>query len=193
MKTALRQLCLPLAFLTVGSLSACGGSSPSATAPQKTSPSTLSSSVARKPAPSPSPQLLTKAQFVAKMDPVCVDFTTRIQRLPQPTSEEDYTTLAAAMDGTLKLFPAYIKQAEALVSRAVDKATLTENWLTVEKSDFAALAPALRKFIADVKAKNNGKLAADLHALDLAPDHSEAIAGFMSGYGLKSCAILERA
>jgi hypothetical protein len=126
------------------------------------------------------------------MDAVCVDFTTKIQRLPQPADETDYANLAAALDGTLKLFPSYIKQAEALVSRSADKAALTENWLSVEKSDFTASEPALKRFVADVKAKNHARFAADTNALGRTPDHSEAIAGYMSGYGLKSCAILER-
>jgi hypothetical protein len=126
------------------------------------------------------------------MDSVCVDFTTKIQQLPQPSDDQDYVSLSADLNGTLKLFPQYMKQAEALVSRSADQTTLTDNWLTVEKSDFAALAPALKKFVADVKAKNQTRLPADLQALDKAPDHSDAIASFMSGYGLKSCAILER-
>ncbi|MEO7261547.1 MAG: hypothetical protein ABI047_09885 [Jatrophihabitantaceae bacterium] len=191
MKTNLRQLCLPLAVLAAVGLSACGGSSEKATASQKAT-GTTSAASSSAPAPSPSPTLLTKAEFVAKMDAVCVDFTTKLQQLPQPAGEDDYVSLAANIDGTLKLFPAYMKQAGALVGRSVDKAMLTENWLSVEKSDFAVLEPALKKFLADIKAKNEANFAADTSALDNAPDHSEAIAGFMSGYGLKSCAILER-
>jgi hypothetical protein len=177
MKTSLRQLCLPLAVLAAVGLSACGGSSGTTATPASSTPS---------------PTTLSKAEFVAKMDAVCVDFNTRIQRLPQPSGAQDYANLTAAMQGTLTLFPQYIKQAEALVDRSADKATLTTNWLSVEKSDFTALQPALKKFIADVKAKNQAALAADGSALDKVPDHSDEIAGFMSGYGLKSCAIMER-
>lgn len=191
MKTNLRQLCLPLAVVAAMGLSACGGSSKNASAPQKANASTSAASSST-PAPSPSPTLLTKAEFVAKMDAVCVDFTTKLQQLPQPSGPDDYAGLAKVANGTLKLFPLYVKQAEGLVSRSADKATLTDNWLTVEKSDFATLEPALKRFVADVKAKKQAKLAADTSALDQAPDHSETIAGFMSGYGLKSCAILER-
>lgn len=191
MKTNLRQLCLPLAVLAAVGLSACGGSSENAPPPPKATGSTSAASSSA-PTPSPIPTLLTKAEFVAKMDAVCVDFTTKLQRLPQPADEEDYVNLAANIEGILKLWPAYMKQADALVGRSADKATLTENWVRVEKSDFAVLEPALKKFLADIKAKNEANFAADTSALDNAPDHSEAIAGFMSGYGLKSCAILQR-
>jgi hypothetical protein len=189
MKPDLRQLCLPLAVLAAVGLSACGSSSKAATAPQQPNRTT---SAATSSSPTPSPTLLTKAQFVAKMDAVCVDFTTRIQRLPQPGDEQDYANLAAFLGGTLTLFPQYMKQAESLVSRAADQVTLRDNWLSVEQSDFAASEPAFTKLVADVKAKRRARLAADTAALEDTPDHSEAIAGFMSGYGLKSCAILER-
>lgn len=192
MRTPLRQLCLPLALLVAVGLSACGGSSQNATPPKATGATSAASSSTPTPTPTPSPTLLTKAEFVTKMEAVCVDFTTKLQQLPQPAAEDDYVNLAAAVEGTLKLIPAYIKQADALVSRSADKATLTDNWLSVEKADFAALAPALKRFLADIKAKNQDKIAADTRVLDNLPDHSEAIAGFMSGYGLKSCAILER-
>lgn len=190
MRTPLRQLCLPLALLVAVGLSACDGSSKTATPPKTTTATSAASSST--PTPSPSPTLLTKAEFVSKMEAVCVDFTTKLQQLPQPAAEDDYPNLAAVVEGTLKLFPAYMKQAEALVSRSADKATLTDNWLSIEKADFAALAPALKRFLADIKANNRSKFAADTRALDNAPDHSESIAGFMSGYGLKSCAILQR-
>jgi hypothetical protein len=190
--THLRQLCLPLAVLVAAvGLAACAGSSKNPTAPQKTT-GTTSAASSSAPAPSPSPTLLTKAEFVAKMDAVCVDFTTKFQQLPDPMDADDYVNIAASVDGTLKLFPAFIKQAEALVGRSADKATLTDNWLSIEKADFAAVEPALKRFLADLKAENQAKIAADASALDNAPDHSETIAGFMSGYGLKSCAILER-
>lgn len=192
MNSHLRKLCLPLVVLTAVGLSACGGSAKKATPSAKTTTATTTVDSSSTPAPSPSPTLLTKAEFVAKMDAVCVDFTTKIQQLPRPTDETDYANIAETLKGTLRLFPSYIKQAEALVSRSADKATLTDNWLSVEKSDFAASEPVLKKFVADVKANNRARFAADTTALGRTPDHSEAIAGFMSGYGLKSCAILER-
>ncbi|HEV2887869.1 MAG TPA: hypothetical protein VGX49_13225 [Jatrophihabitans sp.] len=163
--TDLRQLCLPLAVLAAVGLSACAGSSKNATAPQKATgtTSTASSSV---PAPSPSPTLLTKAEFVAKMDAVCVDFTTKFQQLPDPMDADDYVNIAASVDGTLKLFPAFIKQAEALVGRSADKATLTDNWLSIEKADFAAVEPGLKRFLVDLKAKNQAKIVAEASALE---------------------------
>lgn len=192
MNLALRPLALPLAVLAAAALTACGSSSKDTAAGQQTTTTTSSSSTPS-PTPTPTPSAaLSKAEFVSKMDAVCVDVTTKLQHLPQPTNEQDFTNIAASAQGTLALFPPYIKQAEALVAQTADKDSLTSNWLTVEKSDFAALQPALKKFIADVKAKNQPAVTADLKKLDAVPDHSETIASFMSGYGLKSCAILER-
>ncbi len=192
MKSNLRQLCLPAAVAAVLGLSACGGSSnDTAVAPQATGSTSTSASSTPSPTPTPSPTTLSKAEFVTKMEAVCVDFNTRIQQLPQPADAQDFTGIAANVQGSLKLFPQYIKQADTLVARSADKATLTQHWLSPEKSDFAAAEPALKKFIADVKAKNRATIVADAQAMDKLPDHSQAIAGFMSGYGLKSCAILE--
>lgn len=192
MRTSLRQLCLPAAALAAVSLSACGGSSKDAAAPGRATAATSTSvSATPSPTPTPSPATLSKAEFVSKMEAVCLDFTTRIDGLPQPASQQDFATIATDIQGTLTLYPQYIRQADALVNRSADKARLTRSWLSVEKSDFAASEPALKKLVADVKAKNRTAVAADLKALDKVPDHSEAIAAFMSGYGLKKCAALQ--
>jgi len=187
MKPDLRQLCLPVAVLTAVSLSACGSSSEdSAAAPQGTATSSTPS-----PTPTPSPTGLSKAEFVTKMEAVCVDTNTKVDALANPQSAEDYASLAAAAQGTLELFPQYLKQAEALVSQSGDEATLNAHWLTPEKADFAAAEPGLKKFIADVQAKDQAAVIADSKALDAMTDHSEAIAKFLTGYGLTSCAKLE--
>lgn len=190
MNIDLRQLRLPLAVLAAVGLTACGSSSKDTAAPQQATTTTSAASTPS-PTPTPSPSGLSKAEFVAKMDAVCVDTNTKLQRL-EPKDAQDLAGLVASAEGTLKLYPAYIKQADALVGQSADKATLTTHWLSVEKSDFAVLGPALKKFVADVRAKDQAAVAADGDALDKAPDHSEQIAKFMSGYGLKSCAILQR-
>jgi|GEM_PF-2141203 len=189
MTIALRPLCLPLAVLAATALTACGGSSEKTAEPAQSS--TTSSSSTPSPTPSPSATLLSKADFVAKMDAVCSGVITKLDRLPKPTSETDYASLDALAQGTLALFPPYIKQAETLVGQTADKETLTANWLTLEKADFATQGPALKKFVADIKARNRAAVNADLQSLDALPDHSAKIAGFMSGYGLKSCAKLQ--
>jgi hypothetical protein len=195
MNTSFRLSCLPIVALAAVGLAGCGSSSKPATQAQGGSTSTLvssPSSTAPSLTASATPTTLSKTEFLAKMNAVCVDFNTKIQQLPQPSDAEDYAAIAANIQGTVTLLPQYIKQAETLVARSADKEALTDNWLTVEKSDFVAFAPAAKKFVTDAKAKNAAKLQADGKELDAAPDHSEAIAGFMSGYGLKSCAILER-
>lgn len=184
----LRQLCLPLAVLAALGLSACGAPAKNTSAPRHTSPAAAAST----PRPKPSPTTLTKAQFVTKMEAVCTDFDTRMKAL-KPKNEQDLGGIVAGLQGTLQLFPQYIQQAEALVGRSPDKAVLTRNWLRLEKSDYAAFAPAVGKYLADVKAGNAAAVAADARALGALPDHSEAIADFMSGYGLDGCAELEGA
>ncbi len=200
MNNHLRQFCLPVAVLATLGLSACGGSSQDTTAAPQAAGSTSTSASSTpsptatptpSPSPSPSPTTLTKAEFVTKMEAVCVDTNTKVDSLPQPSGAEDYAGLGAAVAGTLKLFPQYLKQAEALVAKSGDKATLTAHWLTPEKVDFAAAGPALKKFLADIKAKDRAAVAADAKALDAMPDHSAPIAKFLTGYGLKSCAALE--
>ncbi len=192
MHLTLRPLCLPLAVLAATALTACGSSSKDTAAPPQASGATSASTTSMpSPTPSPSPTLLTKAEFVAKIEAVCAGVTTRLDALPKPAGEQDYATLATFAQSTLALYPPYLKQVEALVARTADKQTLTANWLTLEKADFAAQAPALKKFAADAKAGNGAAVSADAQALDALPDHSEKIAGFMSGYGLKKCAALQ--
>jgi hypothetical protein len=189
----IRLFSMPVVALAAVGLAGCGGSSKPATQAQGGSTSTSAKPLSSSPpSVTPTPATLSKADFVAKMNTVCVDFNTKIQQLPQPADAEDYGAIVANLQGTVTLFPQFVKEAEVLIARSADKETLTDNWLTVEQSDFAAFAPAAKKFVADAKAKNAAKVQADAKELDAAPDHSEAIAGFMSGYGLKSCAILER-
>ncbi len=135
---------------------------------------------------------LPKAEFVSKMNAVCVDFNTRMQALPLPSGIDDYDHVADNLTGNLTLFPQYYQQASALVDRSEDKATLTSNWLTVEKSDFDAFEPLARKLVTDANARDRAKVDADGKALDKVPDHTDSIAAFMSGYGLGSCAVMER-
>ncbi len=185
----LRRFCLPLAALLTLSLSACASAKSTGAAAQHAEPAAAASTP--RPKPSPSPTTLTKAQFVTKMDAVCTDVIARLKRLPKPRNSQDLAGIAADMQGILTLNPPYFVQAEALVNRSADKTTLTSNWLRLEKSDFAVGGPVYKRFIADVKAGNRAAVVADAQALEALPDHSQKIAGFMSGYGLKVCATLQ--
>lgn len=135
---------------------------------------------------------LTKAEFVSKMDAVCSAIDSQRKALPQPSGLTDYPAISANLSGTLRLLPSLISQADQLIGRTTDKATLTTNWLSIEKSDFAAVKPIAERMVADSNAKNADKVAADGEALSSAPNHSDTIATFMTGYGLTSCATLEK-
>jgi len=178
-----RRLCLPLAILAVVGLPACASSKTTTAAAPAAAVSTP------KPTPRPSPAALTKAQFVTKMEAVCADADARMHVATK--NQKTVAGIVTAAQGLLTIYPQYLKQADALVGRSADKATLTRNWLRLEKSDYALAEPRLKKYLADVKALNADAVAADVKALDALPNHSEAIAGFMSGYGLKKCAALQ--
>lgn len=134
---------------------------------------------------------LSKAEFVSKMNAVCAAIDSQRQALPQPSGLTDYTAISANLSGTLRLLPALISQADQLIGRTADKATLTTNWLSLEKSDFAAVKPIAERMVTDSNAKDAQKVAADGEALSGAPNHSDTIASFMTSYGLTSCATME--
>jgi hypothetical protein len=134
---------------------------------------------------------LTKAEFVSKMNAVCAAINSQRQALPQPSGLTDYTAISANLSGTLRLLPALISQADQLIGRTADKASLTTNWLSLEKSDFAAVKPIAERMVTDSNAKDAEKVASDGEALSGAPNHSDTIASFMTSYGLTSCATME--
>ena len=134
---------------------------------------------------------LSKAEFINKMNAVCQAIYSQRQALPQPSGLTDYTAISANLTGTLRLLPSLITQADQLIGRTADKATLTTNWLSVEKSDFATIKPIAERMVADSNAKDAEKVAADGEALSGAPNHSDTIASFMTSYGLTNCATLE--
>src|SRR6185312_15551591 len=134
---------------------------------------------------------LSKAEFISKMNAVCSAISSQRQALPQPAGLTDYTAISANLSGTLRLLPSLIAQADQLIGRTADKATLTTNWLAVEKADFAAVKPIAERMVADSNAKDAEKVAADGEALSGAPNHSDTIASFMTTYGLTTCASME--
>jgi hypothetical protein len=169
--------CCCLLLAAVGVLAGCSSSSKKPGTFASTLPNTAAA--------------LSKAEFVSKMNAVCSAIYSQRQALPQPSGLTDYPAISANLSGTLRLLPSLITQADQLIGRTADKATLTNNWLSIEKSDFATIKPIAERMIADSNAKNAEKVAADGEALSGAPNHSDTIATFMTNYGLTSCATLE--
>ena len=169
--------CCCLLLATVGVLAGCSSSSKK--------PGTFASSLPNSAGP------LSKADFISKMNAVCQAIYSQRQALPQPSGLTDYAAISANLSGTLRLLPALITQADQLIGRSPDKASLTTNWLTIEKADFATVKPIAERMVADSNAKDAEKVAADGEALSGAPNHSDTIASFMTSYGLTTCATME--
>lgn len=179
MTTTRRVLCTAAA-LAVGLGSAgCSGS--------KDKPGTFATSVST----ANTTTGLSKADFILKMNAVCSAVDQQRKALPTPSGLTDYPVIAQNLSGTLRILPAFISQADALVQRSPDKAALNTNWLDIEKADFTAIKPIAERMVTDSNAKDSAKVAADGEALSSAPDHSSTIATYMTSYGLTNCATLE--
>jgi hypothetical protein len=189
-------------------LAGCGGSSSKSAAPATTgssaSPSASASAGSSGASPSsPAPGfastsagtpsgVLSKPDFLISMNAKCKAFTAQVKALPIPTSATDFDAVTTNLTATLRLVPSYISQAEALVKQSAERAVLEKNWLAVEKADFAGFKPVAQRMIADSKAHNAAKVQADANALSAVPDHSDTLAAYLSGFGLYSCAELEK-
>ena len=178
---------------------ASSGSSSSSATPSSSSTAGISS-----PATSSSPAggfastsagtpagVLSKPDFLIKMNAKCKAFTAQVKALPTPTAATDFNAITTNLTGTLRLWSAYISQAEALVNQTAERAVLQKKWLAVEKADLAAFTPLARRMIADSKARNAAKVQADANALSALPEHSSTLEAFLNGYGLSSCGKLE--
>jgi hypothetical protein len=136
---------------------------------------------------------LAKAQFVAQANAVCASTLTKVKGVSTPTSETDYAAIAEYTQQLIVLFPPYLQQVKALVAQSADKDELTTKWITPEEGDFTAEQPLLTELIAAADAKDAAKVKSIEQSLSDGPDHSDAIASFMTGYGLTDCASLETA
>jgi hypothetical protein len=133
---------------------------------------------------------LSKADFVSRMNVVCAGVS-RTLTTSAPTSVTDYPALRNFAAATLTLFQAYITQAKTLAAKTADSADLNDKWISVEESDFNRGKPLLVELIAAADAKDAAKVDALESQLGALPDHSAAIASFMTAYGLTDCAQLE--
>ena len=190
-------------------LTGCGGSSSKSASPA-TSPATpvisstpgSSASSATASSSSPAPgfastsagtpkDVLSKPDFLIDMNNICKTFTARVKALPTPTAATDFDAVTTNLTGTLRLRPAFLSQAEALVDRSAERAVLRKNWLAVDTADFAAFKPVAQRMIIHSKARDAAKVQADANALSALPDHSDTVAAYLRGFGLSSCADLE--
>ncbi|MGI8667168.1 MAG: hypothetical protein ACR2N4_14270 [Jatrophihabitans sp.] len=178
--TGRRVLCLAAAVLLASGLAGCSSSSKDKGSFPTALPSTDSTST------------LSKTDFLARMNAVCSAIDAQRKALPTPAGLTDYPNIAANLSGTLRILPAYLTQAEVLVRRSADKAELTSKWIAVEQSDFATIKPIAERMVADSTAKDEAKVSEDGEELSTVPDHSSTIADYLTGYGLTSCASLER-
>lgn len=140
--------------------------------------------------PSGSGGALSKAAFVTEMNAVCSSISKTLER-SLPSSDTDYPALRAFFTETLALYQTYITQAKRLAAETADAELLNQKWISIEEADFDRAKPVLLQLI--VAASNEDKAKIDqLEAqLNKLPDHSGAIAQFMTGYGLTDCATLE--
>jgi hypothetical protein len=198
----------PLALLGLV-LAGCGGSSsdsaPAGTASHSTTDGSSSgSSTGAAPTPAsstPAPGfastsagtprgVLSKPDFLIRMNEVCSSFDARFGKLPEPTAATDFVAITANLTGNLRLMPPYLSQARALVSQTAERAALEKNWLAIARSEFAAFAPLAQQMIEDSNAHDAAKVQADANAMSALPDQSRTMAAYLSRYGLSSCAHL---
>lgn len=182
MTIARRALCTSVAILLGLGIAGCSGSNKDKSATFASTAPTVDTT-----------SILTKTDFIAKMNDLCSAVDQQRMALPVPTGLTDYPNIIANLSGTLRILPAFITQADALIQRSEDKAELTTKWLDIEKADYTATKPIAERMVVDSTAKDQTKVATDGEALASAPDHSADIASFMTSYGLTSCATLETA
>lgn len=133
---------------------------------------------------------VSKAEFVSRMNVVCAGVS-RTLAASAPKSLTDYPALRDFAAATLTLFQAYITQAKTLAAKTADRAELNDKWISVEEADFNRGKPLLIQLVAAADAKDKAKIDALESQVGALPDHSAAIASFMTGYGLTDCAQLE--
>lgn len=191
----------PLALLGLV-LAGCGGSSSHSAPPAGSTASSASSPGSGPTGPStpagfastsagtPS-GVLSKPDFLIKMNALCSAIDAQRQALPKPTGATDFAAISVNLTGTMRLLPSLISHAEALMKPYAQRAELDKNWLDIERADYAVLKPIAERLVAHANAHDAAKVQADANAMSAAPDHSSSLSTYLNGYGLSSCAHLE--
>lgn len=192
---------VPLVLLPL-LLAGCDGSSSKSATPAGSTAGSSTSAVATPSSSTPPPGfastsagtpkgVLSQPDFLIRMNEVCSTYDAKLRALPEPQGATDFDSITTNLTETLRLAPAFLSQAEALVRQTGERAALEENWLTVDRADFAVFKPIAQRMILHSKARSASKVQADADALAALPDHSSTVAAYLRGYGLASCARLE--
>jgi hypothetical protein len=197
----------PLALLGVV-LTGCGGSSEQAGAPAGSSSSPAASASASAPSsrvigPSApafastsagSPKgVLSKPDFLIKMNAVCSAIDAQRQALPKAASPTDFATIRLNLTGTLRLVPSLISHAERLTAQFAQRAELEKNWLALERADYAAIKPIADRMVAHSIARDAAKVEEGIYEMAAAPNHNSSLVTYLNDFGLSSCANLHAA
>ena len=111
--------------------------------------------------------------------------------MPEPSGPTDYANVVSNLQGTTKLFPAFLSQVDRLVGQSPDRTELQTKWVEPEKDELGKFAAAAEKVIADAQGHNAAKVQTDIGGLNEANTNSKAIGSYLDGYGLTECANLE--
>jgi hypothetical protein len=196
----------PLALLGV-LVTGCGGSSGQAAAPAGSSSSPAASASASASAPSsrvigPSvpafastsagtPKgVLSKPDFLIKMNAVCSAIDAQRQALPKPAGTTDFATIRLNLTGTMRLVPSLISHAERLIAQTAQRAELEKNWLALERADYAAVKPIADQMVAHSIAGDAAKVQDDAYEMANVPNHNSSLVTYLNDFGLPSCANL---
>ena len=131
--------------------------------------------------------VISKPDFLIKMNAVCSAIDAQRQALPRPTSLTDFDTLVVNLSGTLRLTPVLIAQAQRVMKPFAQRAELEKNWLAFERADHAEVKPIIERMIAHARARNAEAVQADANDLATASNHSSILKAYLDEFGLPSC------
>lgn len=136
------------------------------------------------------PAALSHDQFVAQADQLCQSVRSEV---PTDTNADpsDLSAIAATLGPFLQYFPGFLAQAQSLVATQPDQAALEANWLAPINEDFTAVSPLVQQFLAAYDAGQTDQAQQLVGEIATQPDHSSAVAAYLNGYGLTTCAALE--
>lgn len=134
--------------------------------------------------------VISKPNFLIRMNAVCSAIDAQRQALPTPTDLTDFDTIILNLTGTMRLVPALISQAQRVMAPFAQRAELEKNWLALERADYAAVKPIADRMIAHSRARNAAAVEADANDMATAPNHSGTLKTYLENFGLSSCAHL---
>lgn len=133
----------------------------------------------------------TATGVTTRLEALCAATNAKVKQLPTPSGPTDFAAIATWAPQTLILHAEFVASAQKLLAGGTDTAELRTRFIGADSADFDRAAPIIAQMGPAARAHDAARLSMLVDSLTKLPDHSTAIANYLTSKGLTACADLE--